>query len=87
MFLVDFSTIAMCKNWQDEHKEFSSHKMDTTVTIQTLETTYKSSVVVAALEDMLAKLASKPGPMVKSSGHANSYECVLLLTRRSFLNM
>ena len=61
--------------------------MDTVVTIQTLETTYKSSVDPAFVEAMLAKLADKPGPMVKSSGHANSYERVLLLTRRSFLNM
>jgi len=85
---TDFDRIiAMCKNWQDEHKEFSSHKMDTVVTIQTLETTYKSSIVAVALEAMLAKLADKLGPMVKRSGHVNSYERVLLLTQRSFLNM
>lgn len=85
---TDFDRIiAMCKNWQDEHREFSSVKMDTSVTIQTLETTYKSSADAAAVEAMLVKLTEKPGPMVKSNGHANAFERVLILTRRSSLNM
>jgi len=57
------------------------------VTIQTLETTYKSSTNAAAVEAMLVKITEKPGPMVRSSGHANAYERVLILTWRSFLNM
>lgn len=85
---TDFDRIiAMCKNWQDEHREFSSVKMDTSVTIQTLETTYKSSADAAAVEAMLVKLTEKPGPMVKSNGHANACKRVLILTQRSFLNM
>eukprot|EP01018_Ginkgo_biloba_P012552 Gb_28881 [translate_table: standard] len=85
---TDFDRIiAMCKNWQDEHMDFSTVKMDTAVAIQTLETTYKASTDAAAVEDMLAKLTEKEGPMVKSRGHANAYVRILVLTWRSILNM
>ncbi|KAH9317186.1 hypothetical protein KI387_018955, partial [Taxus chinensis] len=85
---TDFDKIiSMCKNWQDEHREFSTVKMDTAAAIQTLETTYKASVDAVAVESMLVQLTEKAGPMIKSRGHANVYERILILTWRSCLNM
>lgn len=85
---TDFDRIiSMCKNWQDEHKEFSTVKMDTAAAIQTLETTYKASADAARVESMLVKLTEKAGPIIKSKGHANCYEQTLILTLRSSLNM
>ncbi|GLJ55915.1 hypothetical protein SUGI_1200450 [Cryptomeria japonica] len=85
---TDFDKIiSMCKNWQDEHREFSTVKMDTAAAIQTIETTYKASADALAVESMLVKLTEKAGPMIKSKGHANVFECILILTWRSCLNM
>uniref|UniRef100_A0A2P2KXD1 ABC transporter domain-containing protein n=1 Tax=Rhizophora mucronata TaxID=61149 RepID=A0A2P2KXD1_RHIMU len=57
---TDFDRIiAMCKNWQDDHGEFSSVNMDTAVAIRTLEATYKSSADAAAVETMILKLTEK----------------------------
>lgn len=85
---TDFDRIiAMCKNWQDDHGDFSSVNMDTAVAIRTLEATYKSSVDAAAVESMIIKLTDKEGPLLKSKGKASSATRIAVLTWRSLLIM
>ncbi|KAF8397731.1 hypothetical protein HHK36_016653 [Tetracentron sinense] len=85
---ADFDRIiAMCKNWQDDHGDFSSVNMDTAVAIRTLETTYKSSTDAAAVESMILKLTDKEGPLLKSKGKASNATRVAVLTWRSLLVM
>ncbi|KAF2321755.1 hypothetical protein GH714_002129 [Hevea brasiliensis] len=83
---TDFDRIiAMCKNWQDDHGDFSSVNMDTAVAIRTLEATYKSSADVVAVETMILKLTEKEGPYLKSKGKASSATRIAVLTWRSLL--
>ncbi|XP_010253968.1 PREDICTED: ABC transporter G family member 3-like [Nelumbo nucifera] len=85
---TDFDRIiAMCKNWQDDHGDFSSVNMDTAVAIRTLEATYKSSSDAAAVESMIARLTDKEGPILKSRGKASNATRVAVLTWRSLLIM
>ncbi|KAF9594725.1 hypothetical protein IFM89_034708 [Coptis chinensis] len=57
---TDFDRIiAMCKNWQDDHGDFSSVNMDTAVAIRTLEATYRSSSDAGAVESMIVRLTEK----------------------------
>ncbi|KAF5744739.1 ABC transporter G family member 3 isoform X1 [Tripterygium wilfordii] len=85
---TDFDRIiAMCKNWQDDHGDFSSVNMDTAVAIRTLEATYKSSADAAAVETMILRLTEKEGPLLKSKGKAGSATRVAVLTWRSLLIM
>ncbi|XP_010241828.1 PREDICTED: ABC transporter G family member 3-like [Nelumbo nucifera] len=84
---TDFDRIiAMCKNWQDDHGDFSSVNMDTAVAIRTLETTYKSSDA-AAVESMILRLTDKEGPILKSRGKASNATRIAVLTWRSLLIM
>ncbi|XP_058076221.1 ABC transporter G family member 3 isoform X2 [Magnolia sinica] len=85
---TDFDRIiAMCKNWQDDHGDFSSVNMDTAVAIRTLEATYKSSSDAAAVESMIQRLTEKEGPLLKSKGRASNATRVAVLTWRSLLIM
>lgn len=85
---TDFDRIiAMCRNWQDDHGDFSSVNMDTAVAIRTLEATYKSSADAAAVETMILKLTEKEGPYLKSKGKASCATRVAVLTWRSLLIM
>ncbi|CAK9158529.1 unnamed protein product [Ilex paraguariensis] len=85
---TDFDRIiAMCKNWQDDHGDFSSVNMDTAVAIRTLEATYKSSADAAAVENMILKLTEKGGPSLKSKGKASNATRIAVLTWRSLLIM
>ncbi|KDP43994.1 hypothetical protein JCGZ_05461 [Jatropha curcas] len=85
---TDFDRIiAMCKNWQDDHGDFSSVNMDTAVAIRTLEATYKSSADAAAVETMILRLTEKEGPHLKSKGKASSATRIAVLTWRSLLIM
>ncbi|KAI5592908.1 hypothetical protein BDE02_04G183500 [Populus trichocarpa] len=85
---TDFDRIiAMCKNWQDDHGDFSSVNMDTAVAIRTLEATYKSSADAAAVETMILKLTEREGPLLKSKGKAGIATRVAVLTWRSLLVM
>ncbi|XP_057954801.1 ABC transporter G family member 3 isoform X2 [Malania oleifera] len=85
---TDFDRIiAMCKNWQDDHGDFSSVNMDTAVAIRTLEATYKSSADAAAVETMILKLTEKEGPLLKSKGVASNVTRIAVLTWRSLLVM
>lgn len=85
---TDFDRIiAMCKNWQDDHGDFSSVNMDTAVAIRTLEATYQSSADAAAVETMIQRLTEKEGPFLKSKGKASSATRVAVLTWRSLLIM
>ncbi|KAH8510086.1 hypothetical protein H0E87_007859 [Populus deltoides] len=85
---TDFDRIiAMCKNWQDDHGDFSSVNMDTAVAIRTLEATYKSSADAAAVETMMLKLTEREGPLLKSKGKAGIATRVAVLTWRSLLVM
>ncbi|KAL5717002.1 ATP-binding cassette sub- G member 3 [Ranunculus cassubicifolius] len=85
---TDFDRIiAMCKNWQDDHGDFSSVNMDTAVAIRTLEATYRSSSDATAVESMILRLTEKEGPLLKSKGKASSAVRVLVLTWRSLLVM
>ncbi|KAG9450016.1 hypothetical protein H6P81_009981 [Aristolochia fimbriata] len=85
---TDFDRIiAMCKNWQDDHGDFSSVNMDTAVAIRTLEATYKSSSDAAAVESMMQKLTDKEGPLLKSKGKASGATRIAVLTWRSLLIM
>ncbi|GLT65812.1 hypothetical protein SLA2020_382200 [Shorea laevis] len=77
----------MCKNWQDEHGDFSSVNMDTAVAIRTLEATYKSSADAAAVESMILRLTEKEGPLLKSKGKASNATRIAVLTWRSLLIM
>lgn len=79
--------IAMCKNLQDDHGDFSSVNMDTAVAIRTLEATYKSSADSAAVETMIAKLTEKEGPHLKNKGRASDATRIAVLTWRSLLIM
>ncbi|GAV62625.1 ABC_tran domain-containing protein/ABC2_membrane domain-containing protein [Cephalotus follicularis] len=85
---TDFDRIiAMCKNWQDDHGDFSSVNMDTAVAIRTLEATYKSSADAAAVETMILRLTEREGPLLKSKGKAGNATRVAVLTWRSLLIM
>ncbi|KAF5447253.1 hypothetical protein F2P56_032821 [Juglans regia] len=85
---ADFDRIiAMCKNWQDDHGDFSSVNMDTAVAIRTLEATYKSSADAAAVETMILRLTEKEGPLLKSKGKASTATRIAVLTWRSLLIM
>ncbi|KAF8396534.1 hypothetical protein HHK36_018158 [Tetracentron sinense] len=99
---TDFDRIiAMSKNWQvqvcgplwflsiatDDHGDFSSVNMDTTVAICTLEATYKSSDDSAAVESMILKLTDKEGPLLKRKGRASIVTQIAILTWRSLLIM
>ncbi|WCJ40203.1 ABC transporter G family member 3 [Euphorbia peplus] len=85
---TDFDRIiAMCKNWQDDHGDFSSVNMDTAVAIRTLEATYKSSADAASVETMILRLTEKEGPYLKSKGKASSGTRIAVLTWRSLLIM
>ncbi|KAJ4829681.1 ATP-binding cassette sub- G member 3 [Turnera subulata] len=85
---TDFDRIiAMCKNWQDDHGDFSSVNMDTAVAIRTLEATYKSSADAAAVETMILRLTEREGPLLKSKGEAGSCTRIAVLTWRSLLIM
>ncbi|XP_020518123.1 ABC transporter G family member 3 isoform X2 [Amborella trichopoda] len=85
---TDFDRIiAMCKNWQDDHGDFSSVNMDTAVAIRTLESTYKTSSDAVAVESMIVKLTEKEGPLLKSKGKASGITRVAVLTWRSLLVM
>ncbi|KAJ6708354.1 ABC TRANSPORTER G FAMILY MEMBER 11 [Salix viminalis] len=85
---TDFDRIiAMCKNWQDDHGDFSSVNMDTAVAIHTLEATYKSSADAAAVETMILRLTEREGPLLKSKGKAGNATRVAVLTWRSLLVM
>ncbi|KAG1354955.1 ABC transporter G family member 3 [Cocos nucifera] len=85
---TDFDRIiAMCKNLQDDHGDFSSVSMDTAVAIRTLEATYKSSADSAAVESMIVKLTEKEGPYLKSKGMAGFATRTAVLTWRSLLIM
>ncbi|KAJ6792570.1 ABC transporter G family member 3 [Iris pallida] len=85
---TDFDRIiAMCKNLQDDHGDFSSVSMDTAVAIRTLEATYKSSADSAAVESIIMRLTEKEGPRLKSKGKASSATRIAVLTWRSLLVM
>ncbi|XP_044506849.1 ABC transporter G family member 3-like isoform X1 [Mangifera indica] len=85
---TDFDRIiAMCKNWQDDHGDFSSVNMDTAVAIRTLEATYKTSADADAVETMILRLTDKEGPLLKSKGKASSATRIAVLTWRSLLIM
>nr|AWG43866.1 ABCG3 transporter [Lycoris aurea] len=85
---TDFDRIiAMCKNLQDDHGDFSSVNMDTAVAIRTLEATYKSSADSAAVESMIVKLTEKEGASLKSKGRARDATRIAVLTWRSLLIM
>ncbi|XP_008776879.2 ABC transporter G family member 3 isoform X2 [Phoenix dactylifera] len=85
---TDFDRIiAMCKNLQDDHGDFSAVSMDTAVAIRTLEATYKSSADSAGVESMIAKLTEKEGPHLKSKGRASDATRTAVLTWRSLLIM
>lgn len=85
---TDFDRIiAMCKNLQDDHGDFSSVNMDTAVAIRTLEATYKSSADSTAVETMIVKLTEKEGPSLKSKGKASDATRIAVLTWRSLLIM
>lgn len=85
---TDFDRIiAMCKNWQDDHGDFSSVNMDTAVAIRTLEATYKSSADAAAVESMMLKLTEKEGPFLKSKGKVGNATRIAVFTWRSLLIM
>ncbi|KAG6762000.1 hypothetical protein POTOM_032482 [Populus tomentosa] len=85
---TDFDRIiAMCKNWQDDHGDFSSVNMDTAVAIRTLEATYKSSANAAAVETMILRLTEREGPLLKSKGKASNATRIAVLTWRSLLTM
>lgn len=85
---TDFDRIiVMCKNWQDDHGDFSSVNMDTAVAIRTLEATYKSSADAAAVETLMLKLTEKEGPLLKSKGKAGCATQIAVLTWRSLLIM
>ncbi|KAM7280601.1 hypothetical protein ACFE04_007735 [Oxalis oulophora] len=85
---TDFDRIiAMCKNWQDDHGDFSSVNMDTAVAIRTLEATYKSSADATAVETMILRLTEKEGPLLKNKGMASNPTRVAVLTWRSLLIM
>ncbi|CAK7332243.1 unnamed protein product [Dovyalis caffra] len=85
---TDFDRIiAMCKNWQDDHGDFSSVNMDTAVAIRTLEATYKSSADAAAVETMILRLTEREGPLLKSKGKAGNATRIAVLTWRSLLIM
>ncbi|XP_077221798.1 ABC-2 type transporter family protein [Tasmannia lanceolata] len=85
---TDFDRIiAMCKNFQDDHGDFSSVNMDTAVAIRTLEATYKSSSDAVAVESMIQKLTDKEGPLLKSKGKASTATRIAVLTWRSLLIM
>ncbi|KAB1208010.1 ABC transporter G family member 3 [Morella rubra] len=85
---ADFDRIiAMCKNWQDDHGDFSSVNMDTAVAIRTLEATYKSSTDAGAVETMILRLTEKEGPVLKSKGKASNATRIAVLTWRSLLIM
>lgn len=79
--------IAMCKNLQDDHGDFSSVNMDTAVAIRTLEATYKSSADSAAVESMIVKLIDKEGAHLKSKGRASNATRIAVLTWRSLIIM
>ncbi|XP_072988932.1 ABC transporter G family member 3 [Typha latifolia] len=85
---TDFDRIiAMCKNLQDDHGDFSSVNMDTAVAIRTLEATFKSSSDAATVETIISKLTEKEGPRLKSKGRAGDATRVAVLTWRSLLIM
>ncbi|KAJ8751513.1 hypothetical protein K2173_016743 [Erythroxylum novogranatense] len=85
---TDFDRIiAMCKNYQDDHGDFSSVNMDTAVAIRTLEATYKSSTDAAAVETMIMRLIEKEGPLLKTKGKASTATRIAVLTWRSLLIM
>ncbi|XP_020247298.1 ABC transporter G family member 3 [Asparagus officinalis] len=85
---TDFDRIiAMCKNLQDDHGDFSSVNMDTAVAIRTLEATYKSSADSTAVESMMVKLTEKEGPCLKSKGRASDATRIAVLTWRSLVIM
>ncbi|XP_044483521.1 ABC transporter G family member 3-like isoform X1 [Mangifera indica] len=85
---TDFDRIiAMCKNWQDDHGDFSSVNMDTAVAIRTLEATYKTSADAATVETMILRLTEKEGPLLKSKGKVSSATQIAVLTWRSLLIM
>ncbi|PKA45915.1 ABC transporter G family member 3 [Apostasia shenzhenica] len=85
---TDFDRIiAMCKNFQDDHGDFSSVNMDTAVAIRTLEATYKSSADFSAVESMIVRLTEKEGPYLKSKGRPNDIIRILVLVWRSLLTM
>ncbi|KAI3837187.1 hypothetical protein MKX03_010752 [Papaver bracteatum] len=84
---TDFDRIiAMCKNWQDDHGDFSSVNMDTAVAIRTLEATYRSNDA-AEVESMIQRLTDKEGPLLKSRGKASGATRTAVLTWRSLLIM
>ncbi|OVA06976.1 ABC transporter-like [Macleaya cordata] len=84
---TDFDRIiAMCKNWQDDHGDFSSVNMDTAVAIRTLEATYRSNDA-AEVESMIQRLTDKEGPLLKSRGKASNATRIAVLTWRSLLIM
>ncbi|GLT65039.1 hypothetical protein SLA2020_374930, partial [Shorea laevis] len=85
---TDFDRIiSMCKNWQDDHGDFSPMNMDTAVAIRTLEATYKSSADAAAVETMILRLTEKEGPLLKGKGKAGNATRIAVLTWRSLLIM
>ncbi|GKV08358.1 hypothetical protein SLEP1_g19998 [Rubroshorea leprosula] len=85
---TDFDRIiAMCKNWQDDHGDFSSVNMDTAVAIRTLEATYKLSADATAVETMILRLTEMEGPLLKSKGKAGNATRIAVLTWRSLLIM
>ncbi|KAG0453974.1 hypothetical protein HPP92_025278 [Vanilla planifolia] len=85
---TDFDRIiAMCKNLQDDHGDFSSVNMDTAVAIRTLEATYKSSADYSAVESMILKLTEKEGPHLKSKGRPSDVMRIVVLTWRSLLTI
>ncbi|CAI0452841.1 unnamed protein product [Linum tenue] len=85
---TDFDRIiAMCKNWQDDHGDFSSVNMDTAVAIRTLEATYKQSADAAAVENMIVRLTEREGPLLKTKGRAGFGTRIAVLTWRSLLIM
>ncbi|KAJ3679900.1 hypothetical protein LUZ60_016178 [Juncus effusus] len=85
---TDFDRIiAMCKNFQDDHGDFSSVNMDTAVAIRTLEATYKSSADFSTVNSIITRLTEKEGPRVKSKGKAGVLTRIVVLTWRSVLVM
>ncbi|KMZ69156.1 hypothetical protein ZOSMA_21G00080 [Zostera marina] len=85
---TDFDRIiAMCKNLQDDHGDFSSVNMDTAVAIRTLEATYASSSEAASVETTIGKLIEKGGSQLKRKGHASCVTRIAVLTWRSLLIM
>ncbi|KAK8955637.1 ABC transporter G family member 3 [Platanthera guangdongensis] len=85
---TDFDRIiAMCKNLQDDHGDFSSVNMDTAVAIRTLEATYKSSADSSAVVSMILRLTEKEGPHLKCKGRPSDLMRIAVLTWRSLLTM